>query len=59
MGVSFVAILASSKTEVRGESPFLHKPSFCRSGFSRDHRVIEDGGLRLKSFLQNTGRCPA
>ena len=60
MGASFVAILASSKTEVRGESPSYrnHFLSFCRSGFSRDLCVIEDGGLKLKPLLQNTGRCP-
>jgi hypothetical protein len=49
VGASFVAILASSKTEVRGESP-----SYCRSGFSRDLCVIEDGGLGLKSYLNRS-----
>jgi len=58
VGASFVAILASSKTEVRGESPSYRNHLFCRSGFSRDLCVIEDGGLKLKPLLQNTGRCP-
>jgi hypothetical protein len=39
--------LASSKTESSGLKPLLQKPSFCRSGFSRDLRVIENQGLGI------------
>jgi len=37
-----------------GRKPLLQKPSFCRSGFRRDHCVIEDGGLGLKSYLNRS-----
>jgi hypothetical protein len=43
-----------------GRKPLPQKPSFCRSrsGFSRDHRVIEDGGLGLKSLFTKHGTLP-
>ena len=37
-----------------GRKPLLQKPSFYRSGFRRDHCVIEDGGLGLKSYLNRS-----
>jgi len=37
----------SSRTESSGLKPLLQKPSFCRSGFSRDLRVIENHGLEV------------
>jgi hypothetical protein len=38
-----------------GRKPLLQKPSFCRSGFSRDHRVINVGQLPAVALLEPHG----
>jgi hypothetical protein len=45
IGAGFTATPASSRAESSGRKPLLQKPSFCRSGFSRDPCVIENLGF--------------
>jgi hypothetical protein len=47
VGAAFAATLASSKAEVRDESPSYERSVFGRSGFSRDLYGIEKTGFRL------------
>jgi hypothetical protein len=45
IGAAFIATLASSRTEVRGESPSYRRINVCRSGFSCDLYVVENQRL--------------